>query len=215
MVTPMDRIDPRKTVSIADRSWVITRAGPEEQFEIECIMLRMLGPAAAVGVGIVVDALAKEVAGFLADVTWKGEAGEGGERDFDLARLLGDIDTGDKRIAKAWQRLLDVLPDVAGNLLGEALPVFLSRLDVKDLHRLMALAVFGKVLVHTTKGPARVTDYKTLGAVLVGQSPVVKWRLLAEAIRFNYADDLAWAMPVAGTSTAPAAPGPVSEVAAS
>src|SRR5688572_4014700 len=128
----MDRIDPRKTVSIANRSWIITRAGPEEQFEIECILLRMLGPSVAVGAGVIVDALAKEVAGFLADVTWKGEPGEGGERDFDLARLLGDLDTSDQRIAKAWQRLLDVLPDIAGNLLGEAMPVFLARLDVKD-----------------------------------------------------------------------------------
>jgi hypothetical protein len=188
----MDRIDPKKTLSFDDRTWIITRTGPEEQFEIECILLRVLGPAAAVGVGIVVDALAKEVALFLAETTGSGA-------DFDLANL-GDLDTSDGRIARAWARLLEVLPDVAGSLLGEAFPVLLARLEPKDLHRLMQLAVFNKTLVQTGRGEIRITDYKVLGAVLVGSSPATKWRLLAESLRFNYADEISFARPVAATS---------------
>jgi hypothetical protein len=182
----MERLDPKKTIDIDGRTWTLTRAGPEEQFEIECILLRLLGPAAAVGVGVVVDALAKEVAVFLADVTGKGG-------DFDLANLLGDIDTSDKRIRKAWQRFLAILPEVAGSLLGEALPVFLHRLDVADLHRLMVLAVFGKAFVTLPgkQSPAPVTNWKVLAAALTGSSPAVKWRLLAEALAFIYADDVA------------------------
>ncbi len=186
----MERTEPTKTLSFDDRTWIITRAGPEAQFEIECILLRMLGPAAAVGVGIVVDALAKEVARFLAETAGQGDR-------FDL-ESLGDLDTSDERLGRAWSRFLEVLPDVAGNLLGEALPVLLSRLDIKDLHRLMALVVFGRVFVQLPQQPlpVKVSDYKVLGAVLVGSSPSVKWRLLAEGLRFNYADEIARARPV-------------------
>lgn len=196
----MERIDPKKTIALDERTWILTRAGPEEQFEIECILLRLLGPAAAVGIGVVVDALAKEVAGFLADVV-------GRDGDFDLARLLGDVDTADPRLAKAWHRVLEVLPEVGGRLLGEALPVLLTRLEVTDLHRLMHLAVLGKTFVHLPgqKGPARIGDFKTLGAVLVGSPPSAKWRLLAEALQFNYADALAHAKTIPGTTVIDAA----------
>lgn len=182
----MDRIAPNKVIELDGRTWTLTQTGPEEQFEIECILMRMLGPATAVGLGVVVDALAKEVAIFLAQLAGKGQ-------DFDLANLLGDVDTSDRRLHRAWDRFLAVLPDVAGNLLGEALPVFLQRLDYADLHRLMALVVFGRVYVQIpgAKTPTPVVSWKVLTAVLVGSSPAVKWRLLAEAIAFNYADQFA------------------------
>lgn len=200
----MDRIDPSKSVIIDDRKWILTRAGPDEQFEVECILLRLLGPAAAVGLGVVMDALAKEVASFLADVAGKG----GG---FDLANI-GDLDTSDERLAKAWNRLLEVLPEIGGNLLGEALPVLLLRLDHKDLHRLMQLVVFGKVLVEIQgRAPQRVPDFKVLGALLIGSSPSVKWQLLAEALQFNYADEIARAR--AGRQKPDASDGAATEVA--
>jgi hypothetical protein len=180
----MDRIDPTKIVGIDDRKWILTRAGPDEQFEVEVILLRLLGPAAAVGLGVVIDALAKEVASFLADVAGK-------DSGFDLANI-GDLDTSDERLAKAWNRLLEVLPEIGGSLLGEALPVLLLRLDHKDLHRLMQLVVFGKVCIEISgKGLARVTDFKVLAALLIGSAPSVKWQILAEALKFNYADEIA------------------------
>lgn len=178
-----DRIDPSKSIHLDERKWILTRAAPDEQFEVECILLRMLGPAAAVGLGIAVDALAKEVASFLADTAGK-------ESEFDLAKI-GDLQTDDARLAKAWNRLLEVLPEIGGNLLGQALPVLLARLDHKDLLRLMHLVVFGKVLVEIPgKGVVKVPDFKHLGMILIGSAPSVKWTLLAEALRFNYADEI-------------------------
>lgn len=180
----MDRIDPSKIVIIDDRKWILTRAGPDEQFEVEVILLRLLGPAAAVGLGVVVDALAKEVASFLADVAGKGNG-------FDLANI-GELDTSDERLAKAWNRLLEVLPEIGGSLLGDALPVLLARLDHKDLHRLMQLVVFGKTHVEMPgKGTVRVQDFNVLKVVLIGSAPSVKWQLLAESLHFNYADEIA------------------------
>lgn len=177
----------KKTTRIAGQTWILTRAGPEEQFEIECILLRLLGPPAAVAASVVIDALAREAANFLANVVGEGD-------EFDLSRLLGDIDTRDERLKVAWGKVLEVLPQVAGDLVGQALPTFLLRLDHRDLIRLTELSVFGKVLVYVGESPHLVRDFKTL-AGLLGSSPAAKYQLLAAAIQFNYGDELALLRP--------------------
>jgi len=175
----------KQYITLSGRDFIITRMDEPEQFEVESILLQLLGPAVAAGVGVLVDNFASQVVKFLRDITGQGAS-------FDLAKLeslRNSITTRDGKVEVAWTQLLESIESLSGDMLQRVVPAATDRFDHHKVMRLFELAVFGRVLVvvGTNKTPARLETYRNISDVS-GRDPRVKYALLFAALAFNYLD---------------------------
>lgn len=168
-------------VQISGQSYMLTRMEPHEQFEAECILLHLLGPSVASGIGSMIDTFAVELIQFVRETAGVGE-------DFDLAKLQAireTIDTKDKIVRETWGRLLKAVETLGSDVLTGMVPALTDRLDFVKVLRLFDLAVLRRVLVIVDGKPQRLEKFSTVAA-LTRNDPRAKWALLGASLHFNY-----------------------------
>ena len=168
-----------KSFELGGKSWAVEPLDPNEQIEVECILVQLFGPALGASVASAVQGLAPAVIDVLRDAAGEGE-------EFDLAKL-GQLDTKDPRIRSAWSTLLPALAETAGDFVREAAFTLAGRLDYRDILRLFELVLFvGKKATVMVDGKQKfVRDYKVLARYLT-HDPQAKWELLGRAILVTY-----------------------------
>lgn len=167
------------SIKVAGLSWQIRPLDPDEQIEVECILIRMFGAAAGAAIGALAHGLAPVLIDVLRETVGEGEK-------FDLARI-GSMDSSDPRLQSAWESLLDSIGDTAAELIGGGLSVFSSRVSFQDILRLFELAILSRkaLVIGPTGESMYVENYTALGDLL-RRDPKAKWRLLSEALQVTY-----------------------------
>src|SRR5690606_28930543 len=136
------------TTEIAGREYTIERMDARSAFEAECILIAMLGPAASVSLGAVIEPALDMVAAAIRKhlITPRADEGEDAPA-FDLARitsLLDTLDTKDATVRAVCESILDALAPSIGRALDTAAPVLLEQLGWDRVRRLVELAVVGR-----------------------------------------------------------------------
>ena len=179
-------------VEIAGRSYQIERIHAREAFELECILLGGLGPAASVSLGAVIEPALDLVAGAVRRHLLTPAAGEGEDAPaFDLARvatLLDVLETTAPTVRAVAEAILDALAPSVGRALDTAAPQLLEALGWDRVRRMVELAVLGSVFVVVDGQPRRIADWKGLDAA-TGKAWSTKWLLLLESLRSHFAAD--------------------------
>jgi len=174
----------------AGRTWHVTQLGVEAQFEIEVMLARVFGAAAAYGVAAAVEGLVPALISALRKLTGEGE-------EFDLAGLMNLWDGGDEaddstgfsrdpRVREAWETMLEALAETAGDIVVRALPTITDRLELADVRRMFELVVIRNCCPEVDGKGQRLADWAAAGRLLAGHPPSAKWQLLAEALAVTY-----------------------------
>jgi hypothetical protein len=175
-VSPPDQA----AVTVLGADFLIRRMGDREQFEVEVLIVRLLAPGIARGLGQLAEGLGDQAVVFLRAVVGEGDG-------FDLSLLAEaweGMATTDGPVQLAWESLLERLPALGGDVLGATLPAIADRLEFEPLMRIFALSVLGRTTI-MHEGRERRLDFEGLQTLSRGR-PGMKWRLLAEALRHNY-----------------------------
>lgn len=174
----MDSANANGIIEVASIRWMVEPIGIEAQIEVECILMRLFGPALGTTVGALLEGMAPALVDVLRETAGDGES-------FDLAHLA-TLDTSDPRIAGAWLSLLDAIGETAGSIAAGGSIAFAERIDHRVMMRLFDLVVIGKVHAINNAGvPSTVSNFKTLG-MLLQHEPRSKWALLSNCLRVTY-----------------------------
>jgi hypothetical protein len=168
-----------QTFDLAGHTWRVHPLELDEQWEVECILLRIAGPAAGHGLGAAIEGLAPALLELL-----KEEPPE----SLDIDGIMDFARRGDERLRESWADLIDGLATAVGGVARDASTTLLSRLDHGEILRLSELAVLTKLEVVREGVPSRVRDWNTLG-LLVAREPSAKRDILAAALRVTYAPE--------------------------
>lgn len=175
-------------VEIAGRGYIIERMGAREAFEAECILLGVLGPAASLSLGAVVEPALEQLAEHVRKHLLTPGPDEVDPPAFDLARLatLRDtLQTSDAAVRGVVEGLLDGLGPTVARALDTATPALLEGLGWDRVRRLVELALLGPAFVLVDGQPRRIVDWKGLDAA-TGRAWSTKWLLLLEALREHF-----------------------------
>jgi hypothetical protein len=171
----------QSTVQIGTHEFILSRMDEVEQFECECILFNLVGPAAAAAVGSIVDTFAVQLVKFIRQIAGEGE-------DFDLAKLLAlrdSMSTKDIHVQAAWDRLLTAVEQVGSEILTSVVPAASDRVDFHKVIRLFELLVLRKTHVAKAGAVARLDKFAMV-TELTRRDPRVKWQLMIAALLFNY-----------------------------
>ncbi len=168
-----------QTFDLAGNTWRLHPLELDEQWEVECILLRVAGPAAGHGLGAAIEGLAPALLELL-----KEEPPE----SLDIDGIMDFARRGDERLRESWADLVDGLAAAAGGVARDASTTLLDRLDHREFLQLSELAVLSKLEIRRDGTWSAVREWKTLG-LLVGRAPSAKRELLGIAIRVTYAPE--------------------------
>lgn len=189
-------------------SWYIRPLRIDEQFEAECIVLKLGASPASFAAAALVHGLAPIVVELLRDAVpkledpWKelldaapeidAVAADAVDAEPSLAKPLEKLLDALGRIVRdvvpqlrsPWERLLDGLGQTAGDVVREAVPALAEHLDHRMLQRLFEMLVIGKAYVYLPDGPVAIASYEALSPLL--RRPGAKYELLGAAWMVTY-----------------------------
>jgi hypothetical protein len=165
---------PSREFEAFGRRWRCYRIEYPAQVEVECILARLLGPAAGHAIGALASGLAPTIVEVLRETVGDGDG-------FDLSRIL-ELDTADPRIRSAWDLLLDGLGRTLGDVLAAAASSLASGMDPAANLRLLELTLLDRRLeVHHGGQWMVIGSLDALGQLL-DHDPRAKWQLCGESI---------------------------------
>ena len=173
-----------KTFPLAGLEWRIEPLQIDAQFEVECLLARVVGPTVASIAPVLIRDLIVPVLNVVGDLVGEDDA-------FDLARL-GELDTADPRLQVGFRTVLNSLGRLTEEAVVEGINTLARLLNHDDLQRIFFLCILdGKTMVRDPSGErgpsamSKVNSFKLVSDML-RHDYQAKWELLTQALLVTY-----------------------------